>query len=810
MQATRVLRRMKSYIKKKEHERAWELFTKDYQKTEFNNKKKSFKQAMEPMHPMHDAFHWAKSQFLKLKPKSAVVKDGKIVLTAFNNDQLWSIDFVKDGRELKIDWIAGHRPAILDMQDENAKRDVEVTKQLQGLVEEFFKNNYRDVTAKKTLHWSDPMYDGDSGNVSIRYKYEATIWDADKKIMHNKFTFDKDGKFVSVKKVGQGGVGSTEWMQELVEDFFKNNYRDITARKTIEWGEAYGHDQTYSIRYKYEATIRDKDKIISNELYTFDKDGKFVSVKKIVDNKQVQPDAPVGDIKGMQSYEVNRSVAEFADGDFSTPEAAYAQINRVYASGKAAGWVRVSRAETAGRIKSMKDQTTKPKYAEELRNAQILEVVAYGNGNEAVVFSRIGDDLIDVRSVVLEDGKWLNDGHDGYEKKTLEEAKEIKLGKISKNQAKAKKADEKIVAVMKDPKQVGRAAMRLFNKLKRADYEKTLSYYNKETGEWKRGAPRDPVSGLYTVRTNRWGFKLWLCENLKDNPIETVTLGKVIAGEKDVSGRPGLPTIAYQLVLKDGKALRGRLAFSYSERNGKGYWHCAEGIDWHLMDDPFSEPLGYDEFKNVDNRLHKSNQKQVTIKSRFLLVSQKLLDDLKIDLPEKDSQSSEFYDDAKVKSLMNATKVYANSKVLSAPTVVVLDGESATITIVSETAYISGYEKSDGDEPAPIIETAENGTRMKVLPKITEQGHIFMELDIEMKEITDIQETLNKDGLPVNNVCLTTTSIVSRVTVPDGGTVMFDGGMVDTEQEDGAVEKRRLLILVKPSIEKDQPAVGNK
>ena len=67
-----------------------------------------------------------------------------------------------------------------------------------------------------------------------------------------------------------------------VEDFFAHNYRDITARKTIEWGDVTTDDKgNRSIRYKYLATIWDKEKIISNEIYTFDAQGKFVSVKKV-------------------------------------------------------------------------------------------------------------------------------------------------------------------------------------------------------------------------------------------------------------------------------------------------------------------------------------------------------------------------------------------------------------------------------------------------------------------------------------------------------------------------------------------------
>jgi len=159
---------------------------------------------------------------------------------------------------------------------------------VQNLVEDFFKHNYRDITARKTIEWGEPVRDA-NGNVSIRYKYEATIWDKDKIIENKVFTFDKDGKFISVKKIREHSIYTKAGAQELVEEFFKNNYRDITARKTIEWGEPVREaDGNVSIRYKYEATIWDKDKIIENKVFTFDKDGEFVSVKKIRGGKVVK------------------------------------------------------------------------------------------------------------------------------------------------------------------------------------------------------------------------------------------------------------------------------------------------------------------------------------------------------------------------------------------------------------------------------------------------------------------------------------------------------------------------------------------
>ncbi len=71
-----------------------------------------------------------------------------------------------------------------------------------GYVEDFFMNNYRDITMRKSLAWGDPKTD-DKGNVSITYKYDALIWDKERVVIEDQFTFDKNGKFVDVKKLSK-------------------------------------------------------------------------------------------------------------------------------------------------------------------------------------------------------------------------------------------------------------------------------------------------------------------------------------------------------------------------------------------------------------------------------------------------------------------------------------------------------------------------------------------------------------------------------------------------------------------------------
>jgi beta-lactamase regulating signal transducer with metallopeptidase domain len=79
-------------------------------------------------------------------------------------------------------------------------------------------------------------------------------------------------------------------LMNWVEDFFSKNYRDITARQTLEWGEVQKEPSgNLSIRYKYRATIRDKDKFVIEEQYTFGPDGQFVSVKSLSKVPAVAP-----------------------------------------------------------------------------------------------------------------------------------------------------------------------------------------------------------------------------------------------------------------------------------------------------------------------------------------------------------------------------------------------------------------------------------------------------------------------------------------------------------------------------------------
>jgi hypothetical protein len=134
----------------------------------------------------------------------------------------------------------------------------------------------------------------------------------------------------------------------------------------------------------------------------------------------------------LRVYKVNRSVADFPkEEDFSTPEAAYAAINRVSAGGEVSDWIRVSDKKLAEQFAGQKNKGEKnvdPEWAKVLLNATIIEVRIL-NENRAMVIADLPQQFsskqvinpIDVRHLELEDGRWLNIGNDRFA--TIEQAR---------------------------------------------------------------------------------------------------------------------------------------------------------------------------------------------------------------------------------------------------------------------------------------------------------------------------------------------------------------------------------------------------
>lgn len=113
-----VLQRVQQYIQEGEYDQAWSLFTRDYQQAEFQSTDmERFVKIMEPQRPIDAAFLWEKERFLSLKPAHAVQKGQRLSLAADSDGQTWTIDFVRESGQWKVDWIAGYTPRVFQWQN---------------------------------------------------------------------------------------------------------------------------------------------------------------------------------------------------------------------------------------------------------------------------------------------------------------------------------------------------------------------------------------------------------------------------------------------------------------------------------------------------------------------------------------------------------------------------------------------------------------------------------------------------------------------------------------------------------------------
>jgi len=148
-----------------------------------------------------------------------------------------------------------------------------------------------------------------------------------------------------------------------------------------------------------------------------------------------------------------------------------------------------------------------------------------------------------------------------------------------------KTIERKHAQAMEHPDEVREAARQLFDKIRQANYQRFLG----KGVSWQQF----PIVGCYM--THHWFDVLvkWMCETFQDNPIVQVELGEVFANTHEVHGYTGLPTVPYNVTLRDGTVLEGCLPFEYNFDGDVGHWHGLQGIDWHLeqrLTDPATAP----------------------------------------------------------------------------------------------------------------------------------------------------------------------------------------------------------------------------
>ncbi|MCD4831579.1 MAG: hypothetical protein K8R02_07225 [Anaerohalosphaeraceae bacterium] len=170
-------------------------------------------------------------------------------------------------------------------------------------------------------------------------------------------------------------------------------------------------------------------------------------------------------------------------------------------------------------------------------------------------------------------------------------------------------------------------------------------------------------------------------------------------------------------------------------------------------------------------------------------------------------------DDLQLTFLLKATQAHKDAKMLTAPRVTVLSGESAYITVQKETAYVSDYDfenvstNTTGNAAQnrtiadPQTDTVVGGVVLNVTPTISsDKRYVILQISTNytkaaLSNFDVFSETgqAYKIGLPVRDV----TRVQTRVSIPDGGTLLIGGQKLGAEvnMEAGVPGMSKLPII---------------
>lgn len=158
-----------------------------------------------------------------------------------------------------------------------------------------------------------------------------------------------------------------------------------------------------------------------------------------------------------------------------------------------------------------------------------------------------------------------------------------------------------------------------------------------------------------------------------------------------------------------------------------------------------------------------------------------------------------------------------NASLISSPRVTAYEGQTATISITDQTAFVSSFElvavtpAMPGAETArvldPVVDTIESGIMLKLKGQANKDG-IQLELAILMSELErPIQNTSAKvmgHDVMVQTPVLFSQKMSTRAQIVDGGSLLITG-MVTSEQDEAVI-----ILLTARKVEIDELATEGK
>ena len=157
-------------------------------------------------------------------------------------------------------------------------------------------------------------------------------------------------------------------------------------------------------------------------------------------------------------------------------------------------------------------------------------------------------------------------------------------------------------------------------------------------------------------------------------------------------------------------------------------------------------------------------------------------------------------DDLQRAFVLRAVQLHKNSKMLAAPKITLLNGQNGTIMMGEHIPYISGFTEPNesSDQTQPLYDYTDVGTKLDILPKLTSQGDIILELDLSLSNVLGTEKRLYEDGNEYEVPDIELINLSTQIMIPDKATLLIAGGKYKTGSKSRQIVERNLLVLIKP------------
>ncbi len=180
------------------------------------------------------------------------------------------------------------------------------------------------------------------------------------------------------------------------------------------------------------------------------------------------------------------------------------------------------------------------------------------------------------------------------------------------------------------------------------------------------------------------------------------------------------------------------------------------------------------------------------------------------------------FDSDNVRVTLNALKGITDVKFLSAPTMMVLDNETARLQVGDEVPVATRSSTSTNDPEAPIVNDVEyrdSGVILNITPRVNAGGLVILDVEQEVSEVTETTTS------GIDSPTIQQRKLESTIAVQNGETVVLGGLIRDRLEEgetsvpflgdipilgnlfkstDNSSTRTELLVLIKPLVIRNQ------